>query len=262
MSALLELQRELQAHVLRGDEAALRAVVATPRADAAQRLGIYSHAYRVRLLGVLRDDFPGLRALAGDEDFEALALAYVESTPSAHANVRWYGGGLADFARARAPWSAQPEFAAMAALEWAIGLAFDAADDPIVEFAEVAALAPADWPRLRLKLHASLQRLELEHDVDAIRRAVDRSEPIPSAAALTPARPWLAWRQDSIVRHRRLEDDEAAALDAVAQGASFAELCVRLCDWHAPDAVAVRAAGLFRRWIEEQWVSTLSVRPA
>lgn len=262
MNALTELQRELQAHVLHDDGRAARNVVTTTGADAKRRLGVYAHAYRARLLGVLREDFAGLHALAGGDEFERLMLAYIAATPSPHANVRWYGAGVAAFVRTQASWSARPELAEMAALEWALGLAFDAADDPIVDFAEVAALAPTAWPSLRLRLHASLQRRMLSRDVDTIRRALDRGEAIPSLAELTSPQHWAAWRKDSVVRHRRLEDDEAASLDAVAQGASFAELCARLCEWHAPDAVAARAAVLLRRWIEDQWVTSMDVANA
>lgn len=255
MSALAELQRELQAHVLRHDVNALRAVVATADADAAQRLGIYTHAYRARLLEVLRGDFPGLLALAGEEEFERLALAYVAATPSPHFNVRWYGDRLAAFAHERTPWSARTELAEMAELEWKLGLAFDAADETSVDFPTLAALAPDDWPALRLRLHASLQCARFTCNVDAIRRAGDREEPIPAIEALASPQGWAAWRKDSIVRHRRLDDDEAAALDAVAQGATFADLCTRLCQWHAAEAVAARVAVLLRRWVEDGWIA-------
>lgn len=255
MSALAALQREMQAHVLRDDAAALDAAVATPEADAARRLGVYAHAYRARLAGVLRNDYPGLRALTGGAGFERLALAYVEATPSTHFNVRWYGARLAAFARECAPWSAREDLADMAELEWKLGLAFDAADEASIDFATLAALAPVDWPALRLRLHASLQRARLTRNVDAIRRAVDREEAVPEVEVLASPLGWATWRKDSIVRHRRLEDDEAAAVDAVARGATFAELCAQLCQWHAAEAVAARAAALLRRWIEDGWIA-------
>ncbi len=255
MTTLAGLQRQMQAHVLREDSSALDAVVASADADAGRRLGIYTHAYRARLLGVLRNDFPGLRVLAGEDEFERLARAYVEATPSTHANVRWYGARLAAFARECAPWSTRAELAEMAELEWKLGLAFDAADQASVEFAALAALAPADWPTLRLTLHASLQRARLTRNVDAIRRAVDREEAVPALEPFASPQGWVTWRRDSIVRHRRLDDDEAAALDAVAQGATFADLCTHLCRWHAPEAVAARAATLLRRWVEDGWIA-------
>lgn len=254
MSTLAELQRALQAHVLRGDDDARGAVVGTPLADASERLGIYAHAYRARLRGVLREDYPGLRAVAGREAFEALARAYVEATPSAHPNVRWYGAKLPAFVRERPPWSERVALGEMAQLDWSLGLAFDAADEAPLDFATLAALQPQDWPGLRLRLHASLRRARFTHNVDAIRRALDRDEPPPVLEPSASPVHWAAWRRDGVARHRRLDEDEAAMLEAVACGGHFAGLCERLCEWHAPEQVAARAAALLRRWVDDSWI--------
>ena len=64
--------------------------------------------------------------------------------------------------------------------------------------------------------------------------------------AATEALSWVMWRHDLIVRWRSLEGDEAWALRAVSGGASFAEMCEGLCDWHEADAVPLRAAGILR----------------
>jgi hypothetical protein len=263
MSALAELQRCLQTHVLQPasepiERAAQAAVVASAAAGSAQRLGIYTYAYRARLLETLGNDYPGLRELAGADAFEQLGRGYIESTPSRYWNVRWYGGALAEYLANTPPWSAQIALAEMAAFEWHIGLAFDAGDETVVDVAEVARVAPEDWPQLRLRLHASLQRQTLNCNVNEIRRAVDHAEAVPALHPFEPAQPWVVWRKDLSVRYRRLEDDEAAALDAIAEGANFTELCELLCTWHAIDAVALRAATLFRLWIEDQWVSALA----
>jgi hypothetical protein len=66
------------------------------------------------------------------------------------------------------------------------------------------------------------------------------------------------WRKDATVRYRVLDADEAVALDAIGRGATFAALCEVLCDWHAVEAVAPRAAFFFRRWIDDQWVTALA----
>lgn len=261
MSALADLQRNMQASVLRGSgtRAVIGAIVATPAADAAQRLGVYVHAYRARLLEVLGNDFPGLRALAGTETFEHLGLAYIKATRSSHANVRWYGGALAQFLRTTLPWSAQPALAAMATLEWNMGLAFDAATQSVVDAVAVAAVAAQDWPAMGLRLHGSLHRQSLAWNVAAIRRTIDHDEAMPALQAWRPAQPWIVWRKDTTVRYRRLDDDEAAALESIERGASFAQLCEMLCEFHPVDAVAPRAAGFFRRWIDDQWVVALDI---
>ncbi len=257
MSGLADLQRTMQARVLHGDASAMDAIADTRGVDTGRRLGVYTHAYRARLAGVLRDHFGGLRALVGDEAFDAIAIACVEATPSAHPNVRWYGGRLPAFLAAAEPWSQRAELAELATLDWLLGLAFDAADDATLDVATLAAIEPAAWPGLRLRLHPSLQRTRVGHNVDRIRRALDRGEPLPAPEPLDRPHGWAAWRDRSGVHHRRLDHDEAATLDAVADGADFAQLCECLCQWHAAETVAGRAAALLRTWVEAGWIAAI-----
>lgn len=259
MSSLANLQRALQASVLHGDgtPAVIDAIVTSPAADATQRLGIYLHAYRARLLEVLGNDHPGLRSMTGSETFERLGNAYIDATPSTQFNVRWYGGALARFLRGMPDEPSHLAFAAMAELEWAMGLAFDAEFQTIVEARAMAAIDAASWPTLGLRLQSSLQRFSLEFNAPEIRLAVDQGKPVPAVQAWHPPQAWIVWRKDSRVRYRRLDEDEAAAIDAIAAGASFAQVCELLCAYQPVDAVALRAAGLFRAWIDDQWVAAL-----
>jgi len=257
MTALANLQRKFQAYVL--DQAANdqfdRAVVGGPHVDSRTRLGVYAYAYRARLVEVLGNDFHGLHALAGAGKFDALAHAYVEATPSTHYNVRWYGARFADFIRATPPWSDIEAFAEMAQLEWTLGLSFDAPDQTHVRSADLAKLAPEQWPHLRLRLHPAVHRLHLRWNVGAIRRALDREEPLPALIKFDQAKTWIVSRRGTAVRHRAAERDEAAALDAVERGASFADICEVLCQWHANDAVAMHAATLLKQWIHDHWIT-------
>lgn len=267
MSALADLQRALQDYVLdrpqRGASSpqapAVRAVIATPDANERERLHIYAYAYRARLCDVLGNDFPGLRALAGDEEFQRIGFAYIDANPSPHFNVRWYGQRLETFLRDTPPWRENPALAEMAELEWKMGLAFDADDEPVVGADDVARVAPHEWPRMRLRLHPSLQRMRLHLNVGAIRRAMQREEMLPATQALESAQSWVAWRKNSIAHYRRLGGDESAALDALAAGATFAQLCETLCDWHAVEEVPGRAAGIFRLCIDDAWVCALEL---
>ncbi|MEP7097546.1 MAG: DNA-binding domain-containing protein [Dokdonella sp.] len=258
MSTLLELQLRVSACVLDADDRGIvDEIVATPFAGASRRLGVYVHGYRARLFEVLGNDFPGTRALAGDAEFARLCHACIEAHPSTQFNLRWYGSVLAGFLRGQTPWQERPALGAMAELEWRLGLAFDAVDEHVVDVTEMASIAADAWPGLRLCLQGSLQRQSLQWNVSAVRRAVDHDESVPALQAWDPARHWVAWRKGVTVHHRCMEDDEAAALDAVERDATFAQVCERLCEWHAIDAVAMRAAMLLRRWIEDHWVSAL-----
>jgi hypothetical protein len=74
--------------------------------------------------------------------------------------------------------------------------------------------------------------------------------PPPSAGEPTDVS-WIVWRKTLGVLYRRLDPDEAVALDRAAAAASFAELCLGLSA-HVPETETPgRAAGLLRRWMED-----------
>lgn len=255
--ALRQLQRQLQALIL-SYEGEISDIASDASADAPTRVGIYAHAYRLRLLEVLENDFIGLRALAGEEKFTLACSEYIEAQPSQHFNARWYGAGLATFLRDTAPWSGELALCAMVDFEWALTLAFDAADQPHATEAEMATLPAERWAEMRPMLLDACLRRSLAWNVADHRKAAERNEDAPSLAACEPRQEMLIWRRDRIVRYRRLEADEASALDALRQGACFAELCELLCEWHDADAVAIRAAQMLRRWIVDQCLAPLN----
>lgn len=259
MNPLRELQLAFKAHVLRGDAAIVDAIASTGRDDAGERLGIYAHAYRERLRGVLREEFIGLRALAGSDGFDALMDGYIDAHPSRHPNIRWFGANMADWLVDAPHAGPRPEYAAMARLDWALSTAFDAASTQSIGAGELAALTASQWPSLRLRVGDNVQRLPLEWNVDEFRLAIDSGSeppPVPRSAPRVVA----VWRKDFSVRHRRLDEDEAALLDAATRGSSFGELCELLCGWHAVDAVAPRAVHLLQRWIAAGWIGGMEVQ--
>jgi hypothetical protein len=250
MRRLQRLEREFQDYVYRGRGGMVRRVAAADPSRARERLAIYADAYRLRLLEVLADDYPGLKAMAGQRKFRRLAQAYIESHPSTHFNARWYGRHLADFLRTSAPWPTQPALAEMAALEWAMTLVFDAPDDAVASVDAAAAIPPRHWGHLRPALHRAVALVPLSWTVAEIRKAVDRGTPLPRARRLRAPRTWLVWRKDLTVYYRPAAVDEARALDAAGRGATFAQICDGLAAHMAPARVALRAAVLLRRWLE------------
>jgi hypothetical protein len=245
---LVELQRRFQRYVERHGGDVDDFVVGDATAGAVERMDVYAHAYRLRLVDVLANDFPALEATLGKDEFDRVARAYLDARRPTHFSVRWFGAHLALFLRTHAP--GRPVLAEIAAFEWAQGEAFDARDAPLLTADDVARLPADQWPRLRLTPHPSLRRVDLEWNAAVIARAVDESE-APPAPEHGPPVPWLLWRRDLVVRWRSLPSDEAAALDAVRAGATFGEVCELLCAHVGPDAAAMHAASLLKRWLAD-----------
>jgi hypothetical protein len=261
MSALRRLQQDFQKYIFQAHEAMQAEIVETERVDIKTKLGIYASAYRLRLLEALETEYPALKALVGDDEFERAGLAYIEAYPSPYYNLRWYGGDFAAFLKTISPFCDYPVTSELAAFEWAMGLTFDAPDDPTVSIEAVAAVAPEAWPGMRFIPHGSLQRLDMIWNAPAIWRAVENEQAPQSPVASDYPIAWALWRQDLKTYFRSLSVDEAWALDAARNGATFAEICGGLCEWVDALHVAPHAAGLLKAWVNDGLIKAISLPP-
>jgi hypothetical protein len=257
MSTLSRTETDLQAYVLGAGEHALAAIAGPDEAFRRQRLDIYRDAYRLRLVEVLAADYPALRAVVGSEAFEALAADYLAAHPSTFRNVRWFGGALPGFLAARPDPASGPLPAELARFEWTLGLAFDGPDVPSVSFADVAAIAPEAWADLRLQPHPCLHLLKLRTNAVAMWKAHDAGGTPPATELLDAPLDWAIWRKDDSPYFRSLPADEAWALGAIREGATFGAICAGLCEWVEQEEAPLRAAQLLRGWVDEGWVAGL-----
>lgn len=246
---LAELQRQFQEHVLCGDQAIIDAIETSTNATAATRLGIYSNAYRVRLIDALAASFPRLRELMGAESFSDAALDYIAAHPSNFRSIRWYGAMFAaalELTHRKHPWLAD-----LAQWEWSLACAFDAPDAAPLQESDLAAIAPERWPALAFSFHPSLQRFTCTTNAPALFKALSEERPAPPPQQLSFEQHWLIWRQNLTTRYRSLDAVEARALDAALRGATFAAVCDEVCERCGPEEAALRSASLLRTWVAE-----------
>jgi hypothetical protein len=172
MTGLANLQALFQDHVVNGTDDAVKVFVGDHKASAAERAGVYYDAYRLRLIEILRIDFPGLCALVSEEEFDALGERYLAAHPSHYPTVRWFGRNLSAFLATDPVFAEQPYLAEMASFEWARGKAFDAANADVVSVEDLGAVPADEWPSLCLDFHPTLQRSESAWNIgDQCRRA-------------------------------------------------------------------------------------------
>jgi hypothetical protein len=136
----------------------------------------------------------------------------------------------------------------MAAFEWAMAHAFDAADAEPIRIEHMAAVPLPAWSSLTLEFHPSVLRISLR-TAAPVAWAAQNSGETPAQPGSDP-RDWLLWRQDLDVKFRSLDQDESAALATAMTGGDFSALCENLAEHGPEDQAAYRAAGLIRAWIE------------
>lgn len=248
MTDLATLQAEFQAGILSAAEDVLPdAIQPGSRETAGVLFGIYRHAYAARLVEVLHGNFDQTWTLLGDEGFAAAARAYIATAPSAVRNARWYGEGFSEFLHALYPGT--PAVGDLAALDWAIALAFDAADSPVCGADAMAAFHPQQWPGLRFALHPAVRRIAVTTAAATVYEALNAGEP-PGKLDPVATHTILVWREGYAVRYRALPADEDAALAQLAEGETFSVLCEVLSEFTSAETAGARAAELLRLWLD------------
>jgi hypothetical protein len=204
------------------------------------QFGVYRNAYRARLRGALRDNFEVLPLVMGDDAFDALANAYIDSHPSHHYSLRWFGHELCAFMAANEAMVDHPAMLDLARMECALRHAFDAAPAVLLAPAELAALPAADWADVRLTLHPSVQLLDLQWAVGPIWHALKSGqEELDPPAALDHH--LLVWRQGMNTQWKSLSPTETVFVQCLLANRTFGQICESLAESVGEDSAAATA---------------------
>jgi len=216
-------------------------------------LAVYRHAWRARMTEALRSNYPVLHRVLGVETFVDLAQLYLRAEPSRHPNLRWFGHRLAPWLQAHPEAVPHAALADLAAMEWALGCTFDAADAEPLTFEALQASPPPDFGALRFGPHPSVQRIELQWAVEPLWQQLTR-DPEAETSPPEPLRhELLAWRQGLDTRWRSLPADEARLLGSAFDATPFGLLCQQAAadPGIGADAAPVHVATLLRQWLAE-----------
>ncbi|WP_293649853.1 hypothetical protein [Thiolapillus sp.] len=103
-----------------------------------------------------------------------------------------------------------------------------------------------------------LQRLDLSWNIPLLWSAIDQQEdPLPDLEEQAFPVGWLLWRQDLVPSWRRLDVDEAWAIDRAQEGMRFSEICEGLLEWVDELNAPLRAAGFIKTWVSHGLIAEL-----
>lgn len=237
-----------------------------------ERLEIYNRVYWFRILSSLADDYPGVRAVVGQRNFDKLIRAYLLECPSESFSLRNLGSRLPAWLQKH------PEFAPgrhrmaidMARLEWADIEAFDNGELPKLSQADLGNLG--EDPEFRLQPY--LRLLDLSYPVtDLLLRVRDEGEEEGDVASNVvleheaqprkkryrlprPKKTFLAvHRQELTVYFKHLEPAAFALLRALQEGKRLSEAIEASVDWSNRKVSDVTASlhGWFANWSSLGW---------
>ncbi len=230
--------------------------------SAAQRLGVYSEQYILRLLDVVSNEHPGVKRLMGDDAFKELSLDYIDRYPP-------YGYSLDDLCHAMPYYLkhiCEREDAAllhqMARFENALSTAYHSHRVGTVTAEDLSQIPQEIWPVLRFRPGPSLHIMAFDFNVIDILDAHKEGTPLPD---LGPTPTWGAvWRHNHKVWHQRISRPRYEALLALTSGETVTSALERASDvWEGDEEeLAATVFQWFSEWIEEEFFCSIVLPPA
>jgi hypothetical protein len=195
--------------------------------DAAARLAIYRNNVFSNYRKALREAYPVVLRLVGEDFFRQACDAYARECPSQSGDLNDFGDRFPEFLAHYAPAAGLAYLADVAGLEWAVERALYAADAPRLAAAELAAFPPDRLTDLRLDLQPAAQLLASEYPIARIWEvnqpgfSGDQSVSLDQGGDRV-----LVRRRDLGVEVVRLDADEYVWLSALQCGATLGEAYV------------------------------------
>lgn len=266
-SGLSKLQRNLSTYILNPaalHEATLaRALLSESKVDAgntsntvdtnstgqaAQRLGIYHHAYRARMAEVLADSFAKINLYMGSDAFEAEATAFAVAHPPLTRRLGRYGADLPNFLAER--YAHNPELFELAQLDWDLRECFDGPDIPALDAASAASDVAQSWLTRSAPLHPSVRLRKLSTNAVQLWKAIDDDHEVPAPVTLEVPRTLLVWRKGLQPHFQTLDAAPAQFIACLSEGQSIWQTCEALPELAAPEALG----SWLQAWWAEGWL--------
>lgn len=132
----------------------------------ARRFEVYRVSHEANLAGALRDTYPIINRLVGEDFFKQAARAYLHAHPSRNADIHAFGMMFPAYLSGLETVKHLVYLADVARLEWLAHEAFHAAHAEAIDMARLADLPPESWTGLDLL--PSVRMMHSEYPVHRI----------------------------------------------------------------------------------------------
>ncbi|MGE0724498.1 MAG: putative DNA-binding domain-containing protein [Alphaproteobacteria bacterium] len=180
MASLLEMQQGFRRAVLAGDAAAIADQIAGDGFAPGARLQVHVNHVFATLTDALATTFPVVRRLVGEAFFATVADRFIRIAPPRDPRLALWGSAFPSYLRRLPACRSLPYLGDVARLEWQARVVRRAPRARPIDRATILAVAPADRPRIMLRLDPSLRHLVSRWPVLAIWQANQAEGEVPT----------------------------------------------------------------------------------
>lgn len=233
-------------------------VTGNDRLTPAEQVDIYRRQYWLRHVDSLREDYPGLEALLGDDAFDDFCTDYLEAHPPKTPSLRELGDDMVGFAERYERFPAELREAAveMVRHEYAYICIFDGAEPPPLDASKIQGMPPEAWETARIVLHPLLARMRVEWPVQRIRFAVKMKQTPELPPQRAPAC-LVLYRKNLRMYFEELDPVAFDLLEALARGEALVPACDRIAAAAGPERAAElggQVGAWFQEWTSLGWI--------
>ena len=236
------------------------------RLSPAEQIDIYREQFWLRHRDSLREDYPALEHIMGDDAFETFARAFLVAVPPRTPSLRDLGNDIVPFAEGYAFPQGTRE-AAMDAVRYerAFVDAFDGPDPPPLDPAVIAAVQPEAWNDAVLVLNPCVARLHLHHRIPELHYSLAAKEPPPPVVRIDDGHRVVLFRERNVVRFEVLGAVAFDLLELLAQGVPLVPACARLTEGKTEAEIASlqgAIGGWFAGWARAGFIARIDLPEA
>jgi hypothetical protein len=224
MSDLIDLQSAFKTTILSDDNTIAGDIVGSA-AEKQQRLNIYKHAYRQRMLATLRLDYPVLLSVLGGQVFNELALQFIQHLQSDHPAIHFISRGFASFLS-----GVNAQYVDLANIEWGVDAVLAAKAQTILTQEALLELAQSNLENAVFKLVDATCLLRLNSNALDVWRVHEQGEDLPSLIK-ADVRHVICWRETFVARWLELDEAQTCVISAIQAGETFGSICELLCHY-------------------------------
>ncbi len=168
MKSLKTLQESFATSVYDNEDATISELIPNKSIATNDRLQIYKDNVLITLYETLKSRYPAVCRLVDERFFKYAVNEYIKLHKPTSGNLDDYGFSFIEFLTEFQPTKEMHYLSDIAKLEWALHVAYFAADATPIDKAELAKIAPEEYENLQFTLHPSAQLLSSKYPIDKI----------------------------------------------------------------------------------------------